>query len=930
MRLLNTLNAFLSAFPKPQTARRMHIPTRLYGVLLAGMLGFALLLAGCDGGGNGGGGDDNNDNRTTLDPRAVSNVTTIVGEEYITVSWTNPDQANIMGFNITRRNVANGETESEMGPKAPADVAPRARVTHNITGLTNNTTYRITIAVLYENGDSVDSAPVQRTTGTDPDGGGNKGPAAQNSPAVSNIQTLVGEDHILVGWTNPAPDNIDGFVITARSDNASDGGTTELGSAAADVAPLARVIHNITDLTNSIAYQITIAVLYENGTRGISPSILSTTGADQSGSVGTDIDLDGTVNDADVFPTDACASADTDGDGMPDTVVAGCQTGLTEDTDDDNDDVPDATDAFETDACASTDTDEDGMPDSLVSGCTTSPLTEDMDDDNDGVNDFEPDGTTALDNCPLVANADQANTDGAEDGGDACDEDDDNDGVEDMADLCPVVIIGWTSDTSTDNDGDGCRDSDSDVDDNNNGLIEIRTLDDLARLRDDLNGDGTDDGNNDTITSVGSMGCPDPDDDDGGCVGYELTRSFNFSDAASYAASSGNLTVWTTGSGWQPIGSCSAVNTCTSWTGIFDGGDYTLANLFISVDDTVIGVGLFGALTGSIQNLHLRNARVSGGARDVGTLAGYSQNARYENLSITGSSVMSPSASSVGGLLGSASGDRSNIRYVNLSGGVVSGNIGVGGMIGRGSSVDMRHAYVSDGSVTGAGAGVGGIVGNGIIMMIRSAVVSGGSVTGIGINVGGMVGSGDVDIRHAAMLGVVVDSNGLFNTGGILGQGSKANIRHAYVSGGSVTGDGNSVGGLQGNAQQSSQIAYSYTAGGAVSGSGNTIGGLIGNIIDGTVTVTASYWDTETTMQSDSAGDLGEGHSTTELQNPITFTGIYADWGNFWCDPNTGDEAEDDTDTGPGAPFIRVWDLGTSSQYPALNCVPGGLSAQGR
>ena len=37
----------------------------------------------------------------------------------------------------------------------------------------------------------------------------------------------------------------------------------------------------------------------------------------------------------------------------------------------------------------------------------------------------EPDTT---DNCPLVANADQTNTDNADDGGDACDADDDNDG----------------------------------------------------------------------------------------------------------------------------------------------------------------------------------------------------------------------------------------------------------------------------------------------------------------------------------------------------------------------------------------------------------------------------------------------------------------------------------------------------------------------
>lgn len=52
------------------------------------------------------------------------------------------------------------------------------------------------------------------------------------------------------------------------------------------------------------------------------------------------------------------------------------------------------------------------------------------DSDHDGI----PDGA---DNCPLVANPTQTNSDGA-DGGDACDLDDDNDGVADTADMCPI------------------------------------------------------------------------------------------------------------------------------------------------------------------------------------------------------------------------------------------------------------------------------------------------------------------------------------------------------------------------------------------------------------------------------------------------------------------------------------------------------------
>ena len=69
--------------------------------------------------------------------------------------------------------------------------------------------------------------------------------------------------------------------------------------------------------------------------------------------------------------------------------------------------------------------------------------------------------------------------------------------------------------------------------------------------------------------------------------------------------------------------------------------------------------------------------------------------------------------------------------------------------------------------------------------------------------------------------------------------------------------------------------------------------------------------------------------TASELQNADQLHGdLCIDWGNFWCNPNTVEETIESTSQPLG--FVRVWDLGTNYEYPALNCMPGGLSAQGR
>jgi hypothetical protein len=74
---------------------------------------------------------------------------------------------------------------------------------------------------------------------------------------------------------------------------------------------------------------------------------------------------------------------------------------------------------------------------------------------------WTPDGDldgvpNTADNCPNIANADQADLDG-DAAGDACDPDDDNDGVADTADNCPMLANANQYDEDRDGTGDACE-----------------------------------------------------------------------------------------------------------------------------------------------------------------------------------------------------------------------------------------------------------------------------------------------------------------------------------------------------------------------------------------------------------------------------------------------------------------------------------------
>ena len=206
---------------------------------------------------------------------------------------------------------------------------------------------------------------------------------------------------------------------------------------------------------------------------------------------------------------------------------------------------------------------------------------------------------------------------------------------------------------------------------------------------------------------------------------------------------------------------------------------------------------------------------------------------------------------------------------------------------GTGAAAVIRHVGLVAMDVTGGDA-TGGLVGaNGGTLTGSFAV---GQVTSAGNDVGGLVGANATTGRVTTSYAMVQVSGG-DDAGGLVGANDGA-ITASYAQG-AVTGA--TTGGLAGS--NSGTLTASY-ASGAVSATTSTAGGLVGR---GTGTVTTSYWDTTTSGQAGSTG--GTGQTTSALQTPAGYTGIYARWDVDLDGDGTGD-----------AP----WHFGDATRYPAL------------
>ncbi len=355
-----------------------------------------------------------------------------------------------------------------------------------------------------------------------------------------------------------------------------------------------------------------------------------------------------------------------------------------------------------------------------------------------------------------------------------------------------------------------------DIDKNNNGLIEICDLEGLHAMRYRLNGSGYQENADATVIMNGCA--------PGGCKGYELTRSLDFSDDDSYRTTA-NKVIWTSGNGWQPIG-----NFANSFNAVFEGNGYTISNLMINVVNNT-ETGLFG--------------NTASGARitSIGLL----------NVNILGFQFMGSLVGDNGGTIinSYATGTIKNEREEAVS-------VHVGGLAGFNNGIiSYSYAAVDVEDNVDRFNNVGGLAGfnNGIISYSYAA----GSVTAENGSIGGLVGENGGTIINSYATGDVKETPG---------------------------NPFNNVGGLVGRNALDSYITNSYAAGNTEGIFRSDVGGLVGENEFGTIS--GSYWLKETgsmlvAIDNYNGGPPLEyvaGQTAEDLKSPTTATGIYSSW-NF-------------------------------------------------
>lgn len=245
--------------------------------------------------------------------------------------------------------------------------------------------------------------------------------------------------------------------------------------------------------------------------------------------------------------------------------------------------------------------------------------------------------------------------------------------------------------------------------------------------------------------------------------------------------------------------------------------------------------GLFSNLNGSVENLTIDAAKITGAKTAVGVLANkVTGNVAVKNVTITNSSIVS-TVGEAGGLIGNL--QNGTVENVSVACSV-SGTQQLGGLLGVIYGGTVKDC-VSSGDVTGANYYIGGLVG-----YVKSGSIQNSSASG----------------------NVTSASTAYSRVGGLIGQIDNATITKCHATG-NVKGDGHYCGGLIGVCVTgTTDVKQSYATGNIIMPSSvNKSGGagFIGTIESGNITVADCYSTGAITAYRWSAAFIGRASAGT-------------------------------------------------------------------
>ena len=343
---------------------------------------------------------------------------------------------------------------------------------------------------------------------------------------------------------------------------------------------------------------------------------------------------------------------------------------------------------------------------------------------------------------------------------------------------------------------------------------------------------------------------------------------------------------------WSPIGTGGA-----RFQGQYDGNGYTIHNLTLTASQGTNG--LFGYCENAIlRRITLQNAKSTinvAGISCIGLLAGYiAGSGRIEDVVISGTINGSVICNRVGGLVGESTGTVIGDCHTSVPIHASAAAL-VGGMLGTASGINAVGC-TAVGSVTG-GNSAGGFAGK-----LAYATVSDSTASGAVSGISGAAGFvGDAQYAKLSNCHAFGDVTGTTVAGGFASSVSGASTNLVCSARGKVNGSGAHPGGFVG--QLGGGMISNCYATGEVSTSASHAGGFIGYYTFGTIghcyavgkisgisfpggfageavsplAVTACYWDTSTSMQSDAVGAGSwsgiAGLTTAQMKTQGSFVG---------------------------------------------------------